>query len=351
MHKTHPENELNARDSALLAEFTDALRDRMEAAAGDGMLVLAALDAAGEQEAMTPEERGHLEQGRTAFDEARSLHPGLDAACDQLQEDIRLFNSMWPADLGKNRRGVRSSRRSLMRWPARIGLGASALVLAGIFYLTIMGEVQRTTVTAPVAAYEVVRLHDGTEVRLSPGASLTFAEGSDFDRLVRLNGHAWFDVAEETRRFAVETATAVTTVLGTRFGVESTAEATEVTLVSGRVAVASRTNRNAVVVLEPGERTVVTEGLPENPAPVDVSEELSWSDLLVFRESSMQQVVDVLEARRGTVVELDRGLETQLVTGTFEPQQTTREVLDILAAALGATVNQSEDGRLLLVAQ
>ena len=99
-------------------------------------------------------------------------------------------------------------------------------------------------------------LSDGTRVWLNADSKLEFPEQfRGARRTVRLSGEAYFAVAKDSRHpFVVETEYLTTTVLGTSFNVRAyTVSDASVTLVEGRVQVASPSVRKPVV-LKPGQR-------------------------------------------------------------------------------------------------
>lgn len=292
-------------------------------------------------------------------------HPALSDVIATVKQDADLFAAVWPASGSGSRpsSGVTASpshradrkatrvsrsaqrRTSVWRWPARIGLGVSALVLVVVMLSSLSDGLRRTTISADSGQPLQIALGDGSTARLSPGASLTFVPGPSFDRSVALRGNAFFDVKPDTRRFSVSTPDAVVSVLGTQFGVEAEEGLTEVVLVQGKVAVSSLANRQSVVILEPGQQTsVAARGAPTAPAPVDVSMAMPWTDLLTFRNTPMSQVVLALERVRGTAVELGPGLSQLTVSGTFRPNQSVEQILAILSATLEADMNRSAAG-------
>lgn len=296
--------------------------------------VLRALDAAGYGDALTADEQAFL-----AASGPSSGHPR--AMTTRISDDIALFEQVWEAQLDVQRPARRSRRRSLVRWPARIALGVSALVLVAIGVFSVLDEARRTTVTASTGT-EVIQLADGSTARLAPGATLTYVAGTSFDRSVNLTGSAYFEVAPRSTGFSVRTSTASTTVLGTRFGVTGSETQTAVVLIAGRVAVTGRSGKDAVVVLDPGQLTTVRAGQdPSPPENVILAEALPWSDLLIFRDTPMHQVVERLRETRGASITLAPELAELGVTGTFGPEQSTTEILQILSATLGATLDNA----------
>ena len=118
------------------------------------------------------------------------------------------------------------------------------------------------------------------------GSSLTYADpakASTFNRRVTLTGNAFFDIMPDQRSFTVETPTALTTVLGTSFGIQADDNAMEVVLATGSISVASKASPDGLVVLQPGQMSRVTRnGVPTTPAPVDLASALEWTGLFIF---------------------------------------------------------------------
>jgi transmembrane sensor len=336
-------------ESEVLNLLMTATRQELDAALSPEILILRGLSDAGRSDALSAEDRALLEKENSGINKALDQHAGLADVVRAVSADAALFDEVWDLRAAGDRPARRSRFQRTIRWPARIGLGLSAVVLVAVAYLSISNEVLRTTVTAPAGRHMVVQLADGSSARLSPGSALTYVPGADFERTVRLAGQAYFDVSRDAVRFSVETPEAIITVLGTRFGVSSSQEQTDVVLVSGQVAVSSRANADDLVILEPGEATRVARGAsPLTASPVEVSEALIWSDLLVFRETTMARVAEILRLERGVVLELGAGVADLAITGTFGPESTPSEILEILAATLGAQVSHS-DGLFLLV--
>src|SRR5690606_26694388 len=108
-------------------------------------------------------------------------------------------------------------------------------------------------------------LPDGTHVWLNAASTLTYAiSGAVQERLVQLDGEAYFEVARDPNRpFRVASRGQVVEVLGTHFNVNSYLDEPLVrtTLVEGSVKVIGSANQQSVV-LSPGEQARWTEGKP-----------------------------------------------------------------------------------------
>ncbi len=337
---------LSEDDQRVLDGLETVAQEELEAALPNPRLViLQGLLEAGEGEALSETDKILLADHKDGLAKALEDHEALVDQKARVSDDAKLFNEAWAEHLTASRKPIRSRRASRVRWPARIGLGLSALTLASLIYVAGVQESNRLAVTAPQDSNLLVTLADGSTARLSPGSSLTYLPGAEFNRAVDLDGTAFFDVVSRSPGFTVETAQARTTVLGTRFSVSGRSDHTEVVLVSGKVAVAPLVMPDAIVVLEPGQSTRVDRATPPStPEVANIPKALSWTHLLIFRETPMSDVVASIEAVRGVTVIVDSDLAALQVSGTFEPEQSAEEVLAILAATLQAEVLIQEDG-------
>lgn len=161
-------------------------------------------------------------------------------------------------------------------WRPALGVTAVALVglavaiglqirSAGAIYATKLGE-QR-----------LVRLEDGSRVRLDTDTRLAVRFGKGERRLRLERGQAFFEVAHDTSRpFVVEAGQTRVRAVGTRFDVRRDDGQVRVILVEGIVQVRDDAPaRRAAWTLKPGEQ--LTTGASATPRPVDVTAATSWT--------------------------------------------------------------------------
>ncbi len=327
-----------------------ALRHSLDAHLPDRhLLVLYALAA--RADTLSPAERQALDAARDSLERALATHPALHDVVRQIQADAEAFEATWQAHFATPSRAAdraprRQARQRIRRWVWRLG-GAATLVAFGVI-LTLVFQRDHGLVTVATAPGEVrvVTLADGSTARLMGGAQLSFLDPAQgFNRRARLVGRAYFDIVPDRQPFTVETPTALTTVLGTRFSVQSDAGRTEVVLVTGRVTLASRDDRAGFVVLEPGQMSLVIAGaLPAPPTPVDVTEALAWTGLFIFRATPLADIAERLAGAYGVPVTVAPTLAAEPISGTFEQAQPLEEILQALAATLSAEVLPEGDG-------
>lgn len=176
-----------------------------------------------------------------------------------------------PPASGQHGRAFRFSIRKILAIAATFG---GLLFLAwSIFHQrqpAPIAQILRPVRGGEVAARPGVRtrlvLPDGTQVRLNSNSKLKYA--ADFNtrfREVELEGEAYFDVVNDSRRpFIVHASAIDIKVLGTAFTVKSYPqdETVEATLLKGAIEISGRDNPNAPrVILKPDEKLVLNKHL------------------------------------------------------------------------------------------
>jgi ferric-dicitrate binding protein FerR (iron transport regulator) len=233
----------------------------------------------------------------------------------------------------------------------RYALAASVVLFAALGYLALPHD---TVYHADAGTTMEVTLADGSAVTLAPGAALRVAPafGED-DRVVRLEGEAFFDVSSSTvnqgQSFVVETFNASVEVLGTAFNVR----ALESDLLSDtRVAVEHGLVRvegeSETVLLEAGQGTLVTvASAPAPAAPVDLERVLAWRDGdLAFDAVPMGVVFKELEQRFGVRIKATESIRRMDVSywraAPLEIGAVLADLADVVAADLRRTANGYE---------
>lgn len=348
-------------------QVQSAVRDRLAADLPDyRLLVLYALDRAGYPEALSADERRALDAARTDLKDALRAHPGLVDVVEDIEDACADFEAVWAMhattehdgarrDRPARRRGQRAGNilhtgdrqaappsRTVSRWAWRIGATVAVVLFAVVAVLLFQRDRSLTTLEVAEGQTQVVTLADGSTIRVLGGSALTYAdpdEATAFNRRVRLEGRAFFEVVPDQQGFTVEAPTGVTTVLGTSFGIQADEAAMDVVLASGRISVASRGAPEQIVVLEPGQQSrVARNALPTTPTPVELTEALEWTGLLVFRATSLRDAARRLSAQHDVPVAVAPQLADEQVTGTFEQEQPLEQVLDVLATTVNAEV-------------
>jgi len=276
---------------------------------------------------------------------AIARHPAVSLLLEKIREDAAAFDLTWKE---RNRStgsrpdreptARRSSARRLTRWSYGISAGLAIVATAAILLRPVSSDV---SISSGPSETRLIQLEDGSVVRLMANSSIAYAE--HFGREVRLSGRAFFDVAHSSTEFNVRTENAVITVHGTSFGINSNDHDTQVTLVTGSVSLSSAVDPSLSVELQPGEFSrILGPGSPTDPMTIDVADALSWTDLFIFRNTPLRRIANTLAKELAVSIVLSSELEDETVTGTFSRDQGADEILDVIAAALGARVTYDE---------
>ncbi len=303
--------------------------------------------------ALAPEEEARLIAEGPTVEQALEAHPALHAVVERIRADRAAFDTVWddafedvagaPAVVNRpalDREAVRPPRARRVAWRAAVALAVFSFAALSIYLI------QRDTgfETYETAAGEVrtVELADGSTVRLAERSRLRVEDQEDGRRIVRLTGEALFEVIPNGETFVVETPTALTTVLGTTFGVEANEVETEVVLASGSVELAPRAAPESAVRLEPGQRSRVVGGqAPEAPVRTDVAATLAWTGTWYFQATPLDAIAERLADHYGVAIAVDDAIAADRVTGPFASEAPVEETLRTLALALDARVEGS----------
>ncbi|RAJ06645.1 FecR family protein [Chitinophaga skermanii] len=198
-----------------------------------------------------------------------------------------------------------------------------------------------------------VELADGTKVTLYPHSRLTVAgHYNDTHRDVQLEGQAYFDVAQVAGKpFAVKTNKFTTTALGTAFMVRAytvAAASLKVSLVSGKVKVEASQKELLAnpVILSPGEQfdeNLRTHKVQKVSFDINTIQQVQ-TGVLVFKNASVKEVIDKLEAYYGVSIECSIPPENvKRFTGEFH-QESLSHVLNVFSFVTNLNVQHTATG-------
>ena len=201
-------------------------------------------------------------------DRSPELEAALRAWLNTDPENARQFErvtEVWDAGSTIGVAGV--PRMAHSKQPSRfrkVALAATILLACALGFVTLERFWPSPTYSTGIGEQRLVRLSDGSRVSLNASTQIqvSFSRG---ERRVRLErGEAYFEVARNAGRpFVVLAGEHLVTALGTAFVVRYEADRTAVTLVEGKVAVATRAPReqapkpqqqSQAQMLSPGQR-------------------------------------------------------------------------------------------------
>lgn len=220
----------------------------------------------------------------------------------------------WARDAGAAELLVDGLDRYLQRRRRRrIALASSAcvaLLLAGAIVFPLRETAPAAPVATAIAGASILRpeqraLPDGSTIELNAGAEVEVSFTEEFRRVVLRRGEAHFQVAKDARRpFVVRAGAIEVRAVGTAFAVEFGANAVDVLVTEGRVAVdtgAPSASALPLAAVDAGKRVVidreaaaagsVTPRMSE-PSAADVQARLAWRvPRLKFAATPLAQVV------------------------------------------------------------
>lgn len=236
---------------------------------------------------------------------------------------------------------------------------AAAAAVAGLALWNALGDSPTRVVNGTPASQEfitapgetaMVRLEDGSVIRLGPGSRLATAAASgypdqspgSFARQVTLHGEAFFAIAtNEEQPFRVTTAAGTARVLGTRFHLAAQAGELSVVVVEGRVALDGPAQG---VEVEAGQATRLVRGTPgpvTNAPPIE--EVAGWMrGFLAFQDTPLAAAMREVAERYGTEVEIaDPALLDRTLTMWFS-SKSLEEVMTVVCGVIGASCSIGE---------
>ncbi|MEM1134823.1 MAG: FecR domain-containing protein [Bacteroidota bacterium] len=179
--------------------------------------------------------------------------------------------------------------------------------------------------TIPKGQKKLIKLSDGSEIKINSEAWVTFPEkfiGNK--REVRLIGEAYFKVVSNPERpFIVTTGDISTKVLGTSFNVkyQKDRNSVQVAVETGKVEVRNLRSEGLEksMTLQPSEMVVYNQETPELvKQPFQYEDVFGWKDgILILEEGNIQDISKVLERWYGVEFKIFGSKEVHYSGGRF----------------------------------
>jgi transmembrane sensor len=218
-------------------------------------------------------------------------------------------------------------------WIKYATAAAAVLIIAVMFFRP---EAKQIQVLAS-NDNQVVHLPDNSVIRLRKGSSIRYAEHfTGTERLVHLDGEAFFDVSKrEEQRFVVDAGSVAVTVLGTSFNVKSGSNAADVSVATGRVQVLAKDDAGKKILLKAGRAVHFGNGsFGEGPA---TSSDTAWmSSELAYTTTPLRQIIAELSKDADTAISIDPGISAELLNEAVQIRFKKTEFLAARLRALGS---------------
>jgi len=237
---------------------------------------------------------------------------------DRVRNDPELVRLTEAALRGETSATPPRKARRRPTWP----LGLAAITAAGALAV-MLADLQPKTYETDVGAQQIVRLEDGSILRLNTDSKVAVRFGRSERRLTLLRGEGFFEVAHDAARpFVVQSGDTQVRAIGTKFDVRRADTHTQVTLVEGRVQVA-RPDRGERWTLSPNQQLTLN-GVAGGPRTADVGLATSWTGgRLRFRETPLAEAVGEVNRYSRTKITLEaREVEHVKVSGVFDTGDT-----------------------------
>ena len=202
------------------------------------------------------------------------------------------------------------------------------------------------TRTNPSGQKTRILLSDGSTIYLNSASTVSYPEDFQTNRRVSLEGEAFFEVAKDPEHpFSVEAKGITTTALGTSFNISTfnRQDKVAVTLVTGKVKL-QQLGASQELLLNPGEESLlaVDESNPQKYR-VDIRDRILWKDgVLKFQNTTFPDMIDILQRWYGVSIKVSGKLSQDSATGTFENNESLRNVLHVLSESMGFSYQLNE---------
>ncbi len=198
--------------------------------------------------------------------------------------------------------------------------------------------------------HQHIKVEDGSEIWMNNKSKLIYPEEFDSDqRLVKLEGEAFFDVAKEpSRPFIIHTQDIRIQVLGTSFNVKSYQEEDEIviSLATGRIEVDAFGKKQ---ILTPGEQLHYDKATKSfQRLLIDTAEASAWKDgWMVFNSTSLGDVVRTAERQYGIHVFMKEGVAMENKITLKVKQRGVDSLFQVLSYSTGLAYQIKGDSVIL----
>ncbi|MCL3780107.1 DUF4974 domain-containing protein [Prolixibacteraceae bacterium JC049] len=195
-----------------------------------------------------------------------------------------------------------------------------------------------------------VTLPDGTLVKLNYSSELIYEINNRKQRIVRLDGEAYFDVTKNKQKpFVVKTAHFNVNVTGTKFNVKAYAneQKSSAALVEGSIHLT--TSDNKTIRIQPGEKITYNQE-KYSRSHLKVSSELAWKNgHYKFHKTPLQEIFHVIERMHDVRIRVtDQSILNEHFSGSINKREDVNRVLDEVIGLIIPITYTEENGEILI---
>ena len=288
-------------------------------------------------------------QHREAFERMATLWLGADT--------LDKLNYM---DDAEEVRASLNRHQTFVRWASSIAatfvVGASVWLTHG---LTAPTGVQTATYATAVGQQQTIALADGSSIILNTNSDVEVDLSENKRQITLVSGEAHFDVAHDPDRpFVVYARDGIVKAVGTAFTVQLHAEAVEVTVSEGVVAILTPPEETGlddvvdvaiedltpIAALTVGESAVIEEEMIESVIRMsedDLDRKLLWrGGFLAFTGEPLSTVVADVSRYTDILIEIDDATLENMPIGEYFKVGEVEDMLESLEASFGVTVKR-----------
>lgn len=237
----------------------------------------------------------------------------------------------------------RTCGRSLAGWrPALLSVTSAAAVIAVIAVLLYHpGQRGITTFTADSAARTVI-LPDKSEIKLSPGASLSFRKKNfgEAARSIKADGKIFCSITrDEEHPFEITAGESFIRVLGTKFQIISSDSLTTVDVISGKVLFSAKDNKKHGVTMTRGMSAILYEDTetPVTTTPACLNPAVWATNIFDYHNAPIDSVLAELSAFYGNGLHSEN--HEKRLTGEFKTGNID-ETISLIESALDIKIDK-----------
>ena len=198
----------------------------------------------------------------------------------------------------------------------------------------------RTLIVSTNIQTQCIQLPDGSKVTLNRHSQLSYPETFNKERIVKLNGEAYFEVAKnKDLPFVVKANGIDVKAIGTAFNVSAYMEDSQLTttLFNGKVAVQPTLTKQEVL-LEPNQVAVYDKSRNKiEVVPYDKKLFAQWrGGFLSFEMMYLQDITKLLERNYNVVFRYEnQGIKKLRFSGSFRNNEDLSEILNVIKTNTG----------------
>ncbi|PWB27680.1 FecR family protein [Flavobacterium sp. HTF] len=244
---------------------------------------------------------------------------------------FRMWKNISAATINKRRNNFRR---------AIAACAALLISMAGYqFYFALKSKTPEIITQTFPQDIRLLRLSDGTRVWVNENTQIEYPEHfAANERIVKLKGEAFFEVARDTTRpFIISSGNIKTTVLGTSFDVKAYGNIAEVNVRTGKVKVESTQN---AVFIERGYAAIFVAHNKTVKKQKTAILEPEWKKALIDVDGmTLAAVIEQLSTDHHFTLQYStEDLKMLQVKGTLDTRQAVPEILQTIAFALEITI-------------